>query len=112
PVVNPKPIGSKMAIRELLKHMIQISDNAASDMIAKRVGIDRINRGMVEEGLTGFSPLTRLLDVRIGFFRELDVRADDFTGSDVRTIRWTPIWDPQIAKMTQMFGRPKGTYTK
>lgn len=112
PVVNPKPIGSKFTIRQLLGWMMQSSDNAASDMIAKRVGLERINQGLKEEGLDGFTPLSRLIDVRRGIFREIDVHADDFTPIDIRTIRWTPIWDPQMAKLTQMLGRPKGSYTK
>jgi beta-lactamase class A len=112
PVVNPKPLGSKFKIRQLLEWMMQSSDNAASDMIAKKVGIENINRGMKEEGFNGFTPLSRLVDVRRSIFREMDVHADDFTALDIRTVRWTPIWDPQIAKFTEMVHRPKGTFKK
>lgn len=111
-VVNPKPIGAKLRVRELLKAMIEVSDNAASDLLAKRVGLENINRGLVEEGFEGFTPLTYLRDVRVGVFREVDVRADDLSAADLRTIRWTAIWEPQVAKLTQLLGRPKGTYTK
>jgi beta-lactamase class A len=111
-VVNPKPIGTKFTMRELLEAMIQASDNAASDMIVKRIGLDRINKGLAEQGFEGFTPITRLLDVRLGFFREVDVHVDDLTPADIRTIRWTPIWDPQLAKLASILGRPKGTFTK
>jgi beta-lactamase class A len=112
PVVNPKPVGSKFTIRQLLTWMMQSSDNAASDMIAKRIGLQNINQGLRAEGFEGFTPLSRLIDVRRGIFREMDVHADDFSPIDIRTIRWTPIWDPQVAKLTQMLGRPKGTFTR
>jgi beta-lactamase class A len=112
PIINPKPMGSKFTIRELLTWMMQSSDNSASDMIAKRVGLEHINKGLKEEGFDGFTPLSRLIDVRRSIFREMDVHADDFSPIDIRTIRWTPIWDPQVAKLTQMLGRPKGTFTK
>jgi beta-lactamase class A len=112
PVVNPKPLGSKFKIRQLLEWMMQVSDNAASDMIAKKVGLESINKGLKDEGFDGFTPLSRLIDVRRSIFREIDVHADDLTPLEIRNIRWTPIWDPQIAKFTEAVGRPKGTYKK
>jgi beta-lactamase class A len=111
-VLNPSPLGSKWPIKKLLESMMQVSDNSASDMIARRVGLKNVNAGLVELGYHGFTPLTSLLDVRRALFREMDVHADDFTPLDVRTVRWTAIWDPQIAKLTQLLGRPKGTFTK
>jgi beta-lactamase class A len=111
-VLNPKPLGSKISMRALLEAMMQASDNSASDMIVRRVGLDRINQGLKELGYEGFTPLIRLIDVRRAVFREMDVRADDLSALDIRTVRWTPIWDPQVAKLTQLLGRPRGTFTK
>lgn len=112
PSLNKMPLGSKIKLSELMHMMMEASDNSASDMIAKRVGLDRVNSGLKELGYEGFTPVTYLIDVRRSLFREMDVHADDFTPLDIRTIRWTAIWDPQIAKLTQLLGRPKGTFTK
>lgn len=112
PIVNKKPQGARFKIRELLSWMMQSSDNAASDMLASRVGLDKINEGLREQGFDGFTPLVALIDVRRGVFRELDVHADDLTPLEIRTIRWTPVWDPQVNKLTELLGKPRGTYKK
>lgn len=112
PKMNKVPEGSPVKIQTLLEYMMQYSDNAASDMLAARVGLDRINQGLKEEGISGVTPLTSLIDVRRGIFGELDPAAAKFTPLDIRTLRWTPIWEPQIKKFTQMVGKPPGTYKK
>lgn len=112
PRVNKRELGERFTIETLLGWMIQSSDNAASDMLAERVGLDNVQRGLTEEGLFGFNRLTYLVDVRRGIYRNLDVTADDLTPLDVRTIRWTRIWQPQVDKLNEMLGRPRGTYTK
>ncbi|MBK8010915.1 MAG: serine hydrolase [Deltaproteobacteria bacterium] len=104
--------GSKVTIAELLDLMIRSSDNAASDLLSRHVGLENIERGLRDEGLKGFSRLTYMIDVRRGVYRGVDVRADDFTPFEVRALRWTPVWEPQVAKLNETLGVPEGTYTK
>ncbi len=110
PRVNKQRNGAKIKISTLLDWMMRSSDNAASDMLAGHVGLENVNPGLVEEGLSGFSPLTYLIDVRRGIYRELDVTADDLSPIQVRKIRWTRIWNPQIRKIEQLLGKPKYTF--
>lgn len=112
PRVNRLKLGASVPVGELLDWMMRSSDNSASDMLAGRVGLRNVNRGLEEEGIYGFTPLTFLLDVRRGIYRELDVTADDLSPEDVRAIRWTRIWDPQIRKLEQMLGKPSGYYQR
>ncbi len=112
PRSNKIELGTKVSIHTLLDWMMRSSDNAASDLLAERAGLAEINRGLVEEGLEGFTPLTYLVDVRRGIYRNLDVTADDLTPLEVRTIRWTRIWNPQIAKLNESLGRLPRTYGK
>jgi beta-lactamase class A len=110
--LNPRPAGSRFSIRELLKFMIGVSDNAASDMLARRVGVHNIEHGLRALGFEGFTRITTLIDVRRGVFREVDVHADDLTPLQIRDLRWTVGWHAQAAKLTQVLGRPPGTYSK
>lgn len=112
PRLNKAALGARFKIRELLEFMIQHSDNAASDMLARRVGIHNINHGLKVLGFEGFTPITRLIDVRRGILREVDVHADDFTPLQIRTVRWVTGWHGQAAKLTELLGKPPGTYTK
>jgi beta-lactamase class A len=112
PKLNPRPFGTKLKIRELLEYMIRFSDNAASDMLARRVGVHNINHGLKSLGFDGFTPITTLIDVRRGILREVDLRADDFTAADIRAVRWVTGWQAQTSKLTELLGRPPGTYKK
>ncbi|MEQ8280352.1 MAG: serine hydrolase [Deltaproteobacteria bacterium] len=112
PRSNKIELGTQVSIHTLLDWMMRSSDNAASDILAERADLQAINRGLVDEGLEGFTPLTYLVDVRRGIYRNLDVTADDLTPLEVRTIRWTRIWNPQIAKLNEMLGVPRRTYSK
>lgn len=112
PRVNRQRDGAKLKISDLLDWMMRSSDNAASDMLAGRVTLPKVNRGLEAEGITGVTRLTQLIDVRRGIYRELDVTADDLTPADVRKIRWTRIWDPQLRVLEQMLGKTPKTYSR
>ncbi len=112
PRVNKQRMGAAITIATLLDWMMRSSDNAASDMLAERVGLRNVNKILLMEGIEGFTPLTFLIDVRRGIYRNLDVRADDLSPHDIRRIRWTPIWNPQVRRINELLGRPKGTYNK
>lgn len=112
PRTNALPLGTKLKIRQLLELMIKTSDNAASDMLANRVGVHNIEAGLKALGFDGFTRITPLIDVRRGMFREVDIHADDFTPLEIRTIRWVVGWQAQAAKLNEVLGRPQGTYKK
>ena len=112
PRVNRQRMGAKLPISTLFDWMMRSSDNAASDMLAGRVGLRSVNRGLESLGIRGFAPLTFLIDVRRGIYRELDITADDLDAESVRKIRWTKIWDPQIRRLEQMLGKPKRTFSR
>ena len=112
PRVNRLKRGAKLSIKTLLDWMMRSSDNAASDMLARRVGLAQVMEGLQSQGIVGFEPVTYLLDVRRGVYRELDVLADDLSPSRVRKIRWTPIWRPQLRELERALGQPQGAFSK
>ncbi|MEL6183389.1 MAG: serine hydrolase [Myxococcota bacterium] len=112
PRLNKRPVGSTVPVRTLLADMMQYSDNAASDLFVDRLGPDFIARTLVEQGLDEFGPISRLIEVRRGFYRELDPRADDLSAAQVRAIRWTPIWDRQLRRLERELGVPPRTFNR
>lgn len=112
PRINKKRVGSKLPLRDVLEYMMRSSDNAASDLVVDRVGLDYVQESLLAEKLYGFTPIVRLIDVRRGFYRGLDVRADDLAPLEVRTARWTTIWDPQVRKLEELMGRPRRAFSK
>lgn len=112
PRLNKHPVGSTLPVRTLLANMMQYSDNAASDLFVDRLGPDFIARTLVEQGLDEFGPISRLIEVRRGFYRELDPRADDLSAKQIRGIRWTPIWDRQLRRLERELGVPPRSFTR
>lgn len=111
PVFNYLKVGTKIPLRVVLEAMVHQSDNAASDMIARRVGMDTINRTLIEEGITGFGPLTSLLDVRRLVYRLLDPRVDRLSPQDMRAIGFARTTEDRVIRLTDALGELPGTYT-
>ena len=112
PRINRLKPGTRVKVGKLLDWMMRSSDNAASDMLARRVGLTRVREGLEAHGIFGFTPLTYLIDVRRGVYREMNVLADDLTPRQVRNIRWTPIWEPQLRKLEASLGQVPGSFTR
>ena len=110
--INHQRVGSQFRLEQVLEWMMRASDNAASDLIVDLLGMDRIQDSLVKEGIYDFGPLTRMIEVRRGFYRAVDVRADDLSAPEVRKIRWTKIWKPQVRKFNSMVGRPADSFGK
>jgi beta-lactamase class A len=110
PVFNYVKVGTSVRLRVVLEAMIQQSDNAASDMIARRVGIARVNEGMKALGYSGFGPITSLIDVRRLIYAQLDPRVNDLTPAEIRAIGFAKGHEARVLKITDLLGELPGTY--
>lgn len=111
PVVSYLRQGTPVQIRILLEAMMQQSDNAATDMILRRIGVPNVNKGLVQEGIFGFGPITTLLDVRKLVYKEIDPRAMQLTPIEISSIGNAENMDARLVKLCELFHEPQGTYT-
>ncbi len=111
PVFNAMKTGTTLPLRVVLDAMVHQSDNAASDLIAKRVGIDVVNRTLADEGLTGFGPITSLLDVRRLAYGQITPAVDKLSAAEIRTIGFQKTTEQKVAKLCELIGVPVGTFT-
>lgn len=79
PLKNMKT-GSDVTIRYLIEQMIVWSDNMASDMLLRVVGLDKVNTLVQGLSPSDFSPITTLKDVRRHVFSGLHTRAFELSG--------------------------------
>ncbi len=79
--------GGLMTIRGLTEQMMIESDNAATDILIKRLGIDNINNQLKEIVPNGFSPISTLLDVRKLAYSEFNLRAIDLDNMDFMLLK-------------------------
>lgn len=61
---NSQPPGARVTLLYLLEQMLIHSDNTASDLLIRRVGLGRINRNVSRLVPEGFYKITTLADVR------------------------------------------------
>lgn len=111
PLLSFLRVGTPVSIRILLEAMIQQSDNAATDMIIRHVGIENVNRTLAQEGVFGFGPITSLLDVRRLVYREMDPRSARFSPQDIFELGVTRPLESRLLKFTDMLEETPGTFT-
>ncbi len=111
PLFNYLPTGTKLSVRILLEAMIQQSDNAASDMVARKVGMDNVNRMIDAFGFEGFGEITSLLDVRRRVYREIDGRIDALSPKQIRSLGFARGAEARALKLADILREPPGTFT-
>ncbi len=111
PLLSFLRVGTPVSLRILVEAMIQQSDNAATDMVIRHVGLDNVNAVLKEMGLEGFGPITTLLDVRRLVYRQIDTRTAAFSPQDIFSLGVTRPLEKRLLKFTQMLEEPPGTFT-
>lgn len=79
---NWAPPGTRLSLAVLLEAMLTVSDNTATDMLIRHLGLAAVNarvRALVPEGL---GPITTLVDVRRQVYARLHHRAFALDGLD------------------------------
>lgn len=102
PLFNYLPVGARLPVRVLAEAMIQQSDNTASDLVANKVGLERINQGLKARGYSGFGQITRLLDVRSLVYGQLDPRILSFTPRQFRSVDFAKGGDAKSKKISEL----------
>ncbi|MFW3615437.1 serine hydrolase [Billgrantia antri] len=80
--------GSTLTLRQLLESMLVVSDNTASDMLMRHLGLDTVNariRRLTPAG--GLGPITTLVDVRRHAYANLHPGAFQLSGMDFIEVR-------------------------
>lgn len=84
---NQKRPGSRLSLRWLLEQMLIHSDNAASDLLIRRVGLERVNERVRALVPGGFGPITTLSGVRRLAYSEFSEKADRLTNADFLALK-------------------------
>lgn len=111
PLLSFLRVGTPVSLRILLEAMIQQSDNAATDMVIRHVGLENVNRTLQQQGVYGFGPITTLIDVRRLVYKNLDVRTSKFSPQDIFRLGTTRPLEARVALITELLEEPPGMIT-
>lgn len=84
-------VGSRLSVEWLLEQMLWVSDNAASDLLIKKIGINNINKTIHSEVPNGIGTITSLLDVRKLAYGEMHPRAKSLSNKAFMALKKTPV---------------------
>lgn len=96
--------GKALSVRYLLDQMLIHSDNTASDMLIRLVGIEQVNavvRALVPDG---FGPITSLADVRRRVYGVLHPAARTLSGKDFLALKRQPNDAGRLALLPRLIG--------
>lgn len=110
PVMGHLRVGTPVSIRLLLEAMITQSDNAATDMIMRRIGVPNVSKGLVKEGIFGFGHITTLLDVRKLVYKEVDPRVATLQAADFMAIGLAENMDARLLKLSELLHEQPGRF--
>ncbi len=80
--------GNKVSYKYLLNQMLIYSDNAATDLIIRRVGLDKVNKVVDDFSIKNeFGKITTLLDVRKKAYSEIHPSAKKLSNMDFFAIK-------------------------
>jgi beta-lactamase class A len=77
--------GERLSIATLLEYMMGDSDNAAADLLIRRVGVDNVRAQLAVRGIH-MGPVSSLLDERRRVYAKLDPSAGELSPEQVRAL--------------------------
>lgn len=96
--------GTALSVSFLMEQMLVHSDNTASDMLIRLVGLERVNAVTRELVPEGFGPITTLADVRRLIYGELHPAARTLSGKDFLALKRQPNDAGRLALLPRLIG--------
>lgn len=88
--------GEQFTVREILKAMLQESDNTAADILINLIGVEELNRD-VAKWMPGAGKITSLLKVRYLVYEELHPKARSLSNMDFILLKNQPLEKRHLA---------------
>lgn len=110
PTLNRRPLGSTLRVDELLTVMVRDSDNAAFDLLLRRLGEDNVTAMARRFGAAG--RIVSTLETRKSVYAVLDPRARGLSAEAIRDVRWRDGFRPRLDVLKRHIGAPFGRYGK
>jgi beta-lactamase class A len=107
----PKHVGRRFSVEELVGMMIEKSDNAATDLLIKRVGIEKVNAAVQKYGGPDFCWITSMLDVRRNIYEQIDERAVLLTNLQIAELAKKRPLSRRARHLGRLIGEKKKKYT-
>jgi beta-lactamase class A len=109
--LSPKRVGERFSVEQLVGWMMEKSDNAATDLLIKRIGIRAVNAAVQKYGGPEFCWITSMLDVRRNIYEQLDERAVLLTNLQIAELAGKRPLGRRARHLGRLIGEKKKKYT-
>lgn len=107
----PRRVGEKFSVEQLVAWMMEKSDNAATDLLIKRVGIQAVNTAAQKYGGSEFCWITSMLDVRRNIYEQIDQRAALLTNLQIAELAGKRPLGRRARHLGKLIGEKKRRFT-
>jgi beta-lactamase class A len=107
---NSYPAGATLPVSFLMDQMIRYSDNTASDVLIRTVGLDQVNRVANELLVTHDLTITSLSDVRRRSYGMLHASASALSSRDLLTLRRAGAGPARMQRLALILGVPAAEF--
>jgi len=104
---NFQKIGSKLSLAYLLEQMIIHSDNTASDLLIRKVGLRKINATVARLVSNGFREITTLSDVRRHAYSGIHPSAMNLKNEEIRLLKLEADDHSRVRKLASILDLPE-----
>ncbi|MCM2323108.1 MAG: class A beta-lactamase-related serine hydrolase [Oligoflexia bacterium] len=105
---NARKAGARLSVRFLLEEMLVRSDNTASDLLIRLVGLDRVNATIQEWVPERFSEITTLAEVRRRAYSELHPAATHLRNPELLSLGLVRGEERKVAAFARLIGKRVG----
>lgn len=96
--------GTALRVDYLIEQMLIHSDNTATDVLIRHVGLDRVNAVARELMSESCGPITSLADVRRHVYGGLHERAFELKGNDLLQLKRAAAGPARVARLERLLG--------
>lgn len=101
---NWSPPGTEFTVNHLLKEMLQVSDNTATDLLIRKVGIDRVNQLVRDLVADDIGEITTLADVRRHAYGHIHPEAFNLVGHEFIRLRQAQGDQNRLNRLAELTG--------
>ncbi|WP_236685919.1 serine hydrolase [Pseudoxanthomonas suwonensis] len=98
---NRHPAGARLTVAYLLEQMVVFSDNTASDVLIRSVGLERVN-AVAADLIDAHMRITTLGDVRRLAYAQFHPGASRLTAQDLLALQRSPAGQARVNRLAQL----------
>jgi len=110
-VLKKAKAGERFSVEQLTGLMMQHSDNAATDLLITRIGLEQVNQAAQRHGGPHFGEITSMVGVRRAIYGHLDPKVELLSVPQLSSMRGAGTFKARARLFAKLIGAPKSQFS-